>query len=61
MKNVSDEKNKGTVAHEFGHSLGLLVLYESYNINQLLYGIDSGKSIKPTKKDIIGAKYCTKK
>lgn len=61
MKHISDEKNKGTVAHEFGHSLGLLDLYESYNKNQLLYGIDSRKSIKPSKKDIIGAKYCTRK
>lgn len=61
MKKFSDTNNKGTVAHEFGHSLGLLDLYESYNKSQLLYGINSRKVIKPSKKDIIGAKYATRK
>lgn len=53
--------NKTTAAHEVGHTIGLLDLYEKKNKNKLMYGITNRTARKPTKADIKGGKYATRK
>lgn len=54
-------RNKATAAHELGHTLGLLDLYEARNKGKLMYGISDRETIKPTAADIKGGKYATRK
>lgn len=51
-KNISST----TMAHEFGHVIGLNDLYESQNQNKLMYGYSSRTVSSPTSLDIWGAK-----
>ncbi len=53
--------NKSTAAHELGHTLGLLDLYNSRNKGKLMYGYTSCEAVKPTAADIKGGKYATRK
>lgn len=53
--------NKSVAAHEIGHTIGLLDLYEKRNQGKLMYGIIDKEYKKPTSKDIKGAKYATRK
>lgn len=52
----SDAQNNGTAAHEFGHTIGLADLYNSANINRLMYGYSSRTTGVPTNTDITGAR-----
>ena len=49
-----------TVAHEFGHAIGIVDLYDSINIDKLMYGFgDIGTATAPTSSDIWGARVIT--
>lgn len=48
-----------TLAHEFGHAIGLNDLYESRNKNKLMYGISDRTVTSPTSSDKWGAKVIT--
>ncbi len=61
MSNLPTARGKSVAAHELGHSLGLLDLYEKRNQDQLMYCIANKDNAKPTAKDIKGAKYATRK
>lgn len=63
MKKKSASINKIVTAHEIGHSIGLLDLYEKRNKNKLMYGIADWKEnvTKPMPADLKGAKYATRK
>lgn len=62
MDNKRTSENKSVAAHEIGHTMGLLDLYEQRNKGKLMYGIIIDKEYKkPTSKDIKGAKYATRK
>ena len=45
-----------SLAHEFGHIIGLNDLYEYYNSNKLMYGREGRTVTAPTSLDIWGAK-----
>ena len=45
-----------TLAHEFGHAIGLNDLYEDQNINKLMYGYSNSAVTSPTQMDQWGAK-----
>ncbi|MCI8484221.1 MAG: hypothetical protein HFH41_07760 [Lachnospiraceae bacterium] len=53
--------NQAIAAHEIGHAIGLLDLYEKRNRDKLMYGIENKEVVKPTKADIKGGKYATRK
>lgn len=61
MNGYSASLNKAIAAHEIGHTFGLLDLYEKRNKPQLMYGGNDSYPLKPTAKDIKGAKYATRK
>lgn len=48
-----------TLAHEFGHAIGLNDLYENKNINKLMYGFSNCTVTSPTALDLWGAKVIT--
>ncbi len=48
-----------TLAHEFGHVIGLNDLYESQNSNRLMYGYSSRTVTSPSSLDKWGAKVIT--
>ena len=48
-----------TLAHEFGHAIGLADLISSKNSGKLMYGTTSGTASAPTACDIWGAKVIT--
>lgn len=48
-----------TLAHEFGHAIGLNDLYDDQNVNKLMYGISSRTVTSPTTSDKWGAKVIT--
>lgn len=54
-KNVSAR----TLAHEFGHAIGLNDLYSDLNAGKLMYGYSDGTATGPTSSDIWGAKVIT--
>ena len=54
-KNVSST----TLAHEFGHVIGLNDLYDTQNINKLMYGYTSSTATMPSASDKWGAKVIT--
>lgn len=56
MDKRSHEQNRITMAHEFGHAIGLNDLEASYNRNKLMYGYSNRTASSPTSKDIEGAK-----
>lgn len=46
-----------TIAHEFGHVIGLRDLYQSYNINKIMYGYQTpNQASVPHTQDIRGAR-----
>ena len=61
MSNLPAARGKSVAAHELGHSLGLLDLYEKRNQDKLMYGIINKDNAKPTAADIKGGKYATRK
>ena len=48
-----------TMAHEFGHAIGLTDLYEAQSINKLMYGSSTRTTNYPTDLDKWGAKVIT--
>lgn len=48
-----------TLAHEFGHAIGLNDLYDDQNVNKLMYGVSSRTVSSPTTSDKWGAKVIT--
>ncbi len=44
------------IAHEFGHVIGLADLYEEYNQDKIMYGINTENFLSPTQQDLWGAK-----
>ncbi len=54
-----DEFTSITIAHEFGHVIGLNDLYDGSNINKLMYSTEAGTATAPTTADIWGAKIIT--
>lgn len=48
-----------TMAHEFGHVIGLNDLYESKNRDKIMYGYSLSKASEPTSLDEWGAKVIT--
>lgn len=48
-----------TLAHEFGHAIGLNDLYDDQNIDKLMYGYSSRTVSSPTTSDKWGAKVIT--
>lgn len=48
-----------TLAHEFGHMIGLTDLYENQSRNKLMYGTVGRTVTSPTSSDIWGAKVIT--
>lgn len=56
MGRRSSSKNQETIAHEFGHAIGLNDLKLSGNSGLLMYGFSSRTASSPTSKDIAGAK-----
>lgn len=61
FKKMGKKLNKALVAHEFGHALGLEDLYNDCNRGQIMNGSSRRTAIKPSAKDIKGAKYATRK
>lgn len=61
MNGRTASRNKVTAAHEMGHTLGLLDLYEARNKGKLMYGFTDRETTKPTATDIKGGKYATRK
>lgn len=56
----SNELNDTTLAHEFGHALGLLDLRESYNRNKVMYFRTYGRTAtKPTRHEGYAARITT--
>lgn len=51
--------NAVTLAHEFGHAIGLNDLYASKNSDKLMYGAATGTATRPTTADKWGAKVIT--
>lgn len=51
--------NAVTLAHEFGHAIGLSDLYASKNSDKLMYGYATGTATRPTTADKWGAKVIT--
>lgn len=51
--------NAVTLAHEFGHAIGLADLYASENSDKLMYGAATGTATWPTTADKWGAKVIT--
>ncbi len=52
-----DERTVETIAHEFGHAIGLNDLYESYNTDNLMYGYKVERTVAaPSMQDIWGQK-----
>lgn len=54
-----DEITPATIAHEFGHVIGLNDLYDDYNNNKIMYGYTSGITPGPVSADIYGAEVIT--
>ena len=54
-----NEMTPATIAHEFGHVIGLNDLYDTSNVNKLMYGFESRTVIAPTTADLWGAKVIT--
>ncbi len=51
---------KDTVAHELGHVLGLLDLYNTSNKNKIMYGLEKTRTVEsPQAKDLMGARVIT--
>ena len=48
-----------TIAHEFGHALGLTDLYEGENVNKLMYYTQASTANNPTTADKRGARVIT--
>ncbi len=61
MNGRAVSRNRATAAHEIGHTIGLLDLYQKRNKGKLMYGITDRETTKPTKTDIKGGKYATRK
>lgn len=51
--------NATTLAHEFGHMIGLTDLYEEASINKLMYGYSNRTAPSPTALDKWGARVIT--
>lgn len=51
--------NSVVFAHEIGHALGLIDLFESSNINKLMYYSNASTATTPTTSDAWGAKVIT--
>jgi hypothetical protein len=48
-----------TMAHEFGHAFGLLDLYNSNNMNKLMFGTSNSTATRPSAADLRGASVIT--
>ncbi|MBO0603533.1 hypothetical protein I2483_17850 [Sporosarcina sp. E16_3] len=57
MNNRSAALNNTTMAHEFGHAIGLNDLYNSNNNDLLMYGYSNRTVASPQTLDILGAKH----
>ncbi|MED4128161.1 hypothetical protein [Shouchella miscanthi] len=61
MNNRTDAANRGTATHEFGHTVGMLDLYNSTNKNKILYGYGNTRTVTtPQAADKTGMKEATK-
>lgn len=58
MDKMSLNECKSVLTHELGHTFGLLDLYnKKYNSKQIMYGVTEFNPLRPSSKDIKGAKY----
>ena len=57
--NRSNPFNSVTLAHEFGHAIGLLDLYGTISVNKLMYHRQQASTTGPTENDKWGAKVIT--
>ena len=55
MGGRTPEQNRNTLAHEFGHVIGLNDLTQSRNLGVLMYGFANRTATGPTSSDITGA------
>lgn len=61
MGSRTDAANRGTATHEFGHTVGLLDLYDSSNKNKILYGYGNTRTVTtPQAADKTGMKEALK-
>ncbi|WP_394913735.1 hypothetical protein, partial [uncultured Robinsoniella sp.] len=62
MNKKSAKQNRGTATHEFGHTMGLMDLYNTSNRSKnIMYGVSDRTVYVPSANDIKGAKYATRK
>lgn len=62
MNKKSAKQNRGTATHEFGHTMGLMDLYNTSNRSKnIMYGVSDRTVYVPSSNDIKGAKYATRK
>ena len=60
--NLNCNVTKTTIAHEFGHVLGLTDLYSAANRNKVMYGIEENRiATQPSASDVWAAKVMTGK